>query len=909
MADRYWVGTGVSYNWNDTANWSSSQGGLSGASVPTSSDNVFFPDDHLYLQFDIAAPECRDFTISGNSLRVTKSASSTKLSIYGNTNINSSTSVAYYVTGMDIEFRGAYSDGTFTVNTGNVNLNANLIFNANTNPNVTYILTSNLYNTSFTVNVANANLDLSSYTLRVDRGNSDSLLFNENWRNNNRFLYFSNSNVIIGNSRIYSNSTTGNGTLTSTGNLVVVSDNQWTAINSLTITPTVATTNIAHTYTPNLVTNNFTLTTALAGVSTAGYLAGYSISNLIVNNTATIGTTSGTLPYRRVFLNEANIRANNVQITNTDFCNVTVTGNSAPWSGLGLSNFPGVTNNTTTGVTFDTPKTVYYVTSESSVTWSNANWSLSSGGSTSINNFPLYQDTIIFDNNSIPSGGTITIGLQSARVGNLDMSQRTYPLTISSGLYLYGNIWFSNSTTYGGMYIRGSGDQYFSVSGTATYTSISLQPSLIDMIGLPLSGTPSGNIVLANTFVGTGDITLTSTDTLINKNLNLANNSNHSIGGLTTSSFNTIYFGSANLLTVTGTGGLSFGAGPVFSGTGKKTFLLVPTGNVTYTNTGTYAQDTAPNISFAGNGNVSMGGTRVSFRDLDLSGSAGTTTFPPLTTTIYGNFTVGKNSRIGGGGATSVLSFASTKTQYIDGNNIPLNYVISIAQPTATPPAQAVLLTPLNTTQTLRFSSYGNLDLNRQSLRAITITNQTLTRGNIFFSNANITLTGTATVWTYSSLLQMNGNGRVLLSNSAAKTFAGGSQYWPIYLVQAGTGNLTITGSNTFDGISNTAYGNIFFTGGTTNTVNEFSVTGASGSVVNVSSTNTTVATINKARPWNVGTHSTNVSNNTGLSFTADPWAKVDYLRMQYITGTYNPQYIVMSNGVSVTGSVTITPY
>jgi hypothetical protein len=40
MADRYWVGgTG---SWNSTSRWSTTSGGASGASVPTSVDNVFF---------------------------------------------------------------------------------------------------------------------------------------------------------------------------------------------------------------------------------------------------------------------------------------------------------------------------------------------------------------------------------------------------------------------------------------------------------------------------------------------------------------------------------------------------------------------------------------------------------------------------------------------------------------------------------------------------------------------------------------------------------------------------------------------------------------------------------------------------------------------------------------------------
>ncbi len=41
MADRYWVSGGTG-NYNSTTNWSATSGGASGASVPTSADNVFF---------------------------------------------------------------------------------------------------------------------------------------------------------------------------------------------------------------------------------------------------------------------------------------------------------------------------------------------------------------------------------------------------------------------------------------------------------------------------------------------------------------------------------------------------------------------------------------------------------------------------------------------------------------------------------------------------------------------------------------------------------------------------------------------------------------------------------------------------------------------------------------------------
>ena len=42
MADRYWVGGAGTWDNTGTARWSTSSGGASGASAPTSADNVFF---------------------------------------------------------------------------------------------------------------------------------------------------------------------------------------------------------------------------------------------------------------------------------------------------------------------------------------------------------------------------------------------------------------------------------------------------------------------------------------------------------------------------------------------------------------------------------------------------------------------------------------------------------------------------------------------------------------------------------------------------------------------------------------------------------------------------------------------------------------------------------------------------
>lgn len=86
MANRYWVGgTG---NWSDNTNhWSDASGGSPGASVPTSSDNVFFDDKSFtatgqIVTGDVAAV-CLNMDWTGAKFSPTLAGAQT-LDIYGN---------------------------------------------------------------------------------------------------------------------------------------------------------------------------------------------------------------------------------------------------------------------------------------------------------------------------------------------------------------------------------------------------------------------------------------------------------------------------------------------------------------------------------------------------------------------------------------------------------------------------------------------------------------------------------------------------------------------------------------------------------------------------------------------------------------------------------------------------------
>jgi hypothetical protein len=185
----------------------------------------------------------------------------------------------------------------------------------------------------------------------------------------------------------------------------------------------------------------------------------------------------------------------------------------------------------------------------------------------------------------------------------------------------------------------------------------------------------------------------------------------------------------------------------------------------------------------------------------------------------------------------------------------------------------------------------------------------TVTSGTFDANGYNVSLTGTSSgvaasgtgtrsinigagTWTIagasgwradtSTNLTVTGTGTIRLTNASAKTFAGGDiQTYPT-LNQGGTGTLTVTGSNKFAGLTNTAIGRIQFTGGTTNEFTSFTISGASGNLLQLGSTNTTQAILKKTSAWNVGANSTDAGNNTGLSFTA---GGNDYLSVSYING------------------------
>ena len=196
------------------------------------------------------------------------------------------------------------------------------------------------------------------------------------------------------------------------------------------------------------------------------------------------------------------------------------------------------------------------------------------------------------------------------------------------------------------------------------------------------------------------------------------------------------------------------------------------------------------------------------------------------------------------------------------------------------------------TNGTFDTSSSGNYSVSADSLSS---NNSNLRTINL--NASSITLSTNGTVWNASTTtnLTVTGTGTISLTSIFAKTFAGGSfSYSGITINQGGGGALTITGSNTFNDITNTrkntGAATILFVAGATNTFTNWNASGASTRLLTIGSTTAASHTLSKASGtvsadflsvsqstatggagWYAGANSTNGGNNSGWIFTAPP--------------------------------------
>lgn len=168
-------------------------------------------------------------------------------------------------------------------------------------------------------------------------------------------------------------------------------------------------------------------------------------------------------------------------VTDVDFRDIRVTGTAAPISGTRIGDLRGCR-----GITFSTPKTVYWNLAAGG-NWSANAWAATSGGAVSTDNFPLAQDTAVIENTGLNTSATVTLNSAIGYAGSIDMSTRTNTMTISIA---------SNQTIYGD-WKNGSGTN---ITGAVTLTFSGRNTQTITSAGIPF---PSGNPFVIDSYGGT----------------------------------------------------------------------------------------------------------------------------------------------------------------------------------------------------------------------------------------------------------------------------------------------------------------------------------------------------------------------------------------------------------------------
>jgi hypothetical protein len=379
-------------------------------------------------------------------------------------------------------------------------------------------------------------------------------------------------------------------------------------------------------------TNTATATLTITGVNTFNNLtvagrtsAGIGALSLTANQTinGTLTLSAGTNATMRNFVQSDTIGTTRTLTcaafsgTDADFRDITIAGAAAPISGTRLGDCKG-----NSGITFGAGVTRYWNLVVGG-NWSATGWAASSGASPSVNNFPLAQDTCIFEATGLNSGNVVTFNA-NYNIGTINMSARTtntMTLSCASSPSIYGN-WINGTGTT----LSGTSTLTFSGRGSQTITSAgkTFTPSfLID--------TPSGSVTLQDAF---------QTNRLSTAAVQLARGTFDANGYNVTLSSGGFYSSNSNIRT------LAIGSGTwTIAGIGT-TWEISTSTNLTVTGTGTITMTSASGKAFYGGG-ISYSGITLNQGGVGLLTMQGNNTFANITNTYSAT------------GAT-ILSFGTT---------------------------------------------------------------------------------------------------------------------------------------------------------------------------------------------------------------------------------------------------------
>jgi len=440
MSDRYWVGGTGTWDASTTTNWSTASGGASGASVPTSVDSVFFNVNSnvgtgtFTVTIATGTRSCLDFTASGLDGAMTLAVTG-GVSVYGNW---STPAANFSTSGVGTVDFLTPTGASNTINTSDISLGSiGILFGFSVTSTGTITLASSLTTTG-TLTLTSGTLATAGFAVSAVGMQHTSGTFVLNLGASTVTLTGTTPvnvtgaglTINAGTSTITCNNTASTTFLlyaaTTFYNVAFTGANQGVTFNGAT------------TLVNTLVFNNLSFST---GPTTAGRksLSFYAGCSCTINGTLTI---AGGVDARfrnsfgavNITYLQMSLTCNTYAISNVDFINCAVSGTTA--TGTSIGDAGGNSN-----ITFTTPKTVYWSLLTGGVITGTA-YATSSGGTPANANFPLPQDTLIFDNTGLNTSATVTWST-SYYLPAIDASTRTNAMTISFGTttsYICGNV-------------------------------------------------------------------------------------------------------------------------------------------------------------------------------------------------------------------------------------------------------------------------------------------------------------------------------------------------------------------------------------------------------------------------------------------------------------------------------------
>jgi hypothetical protein len=647
---RYWVGgTG---NWNDTARWSTSSGGASGADLPRSHDDVVFDSLSNATAYTATVNaitggnRCKALTIAGPASGNVTLAGSTALFIHDDITLPATGLTRTYTGAITLSGTGAGK----TITTNGVTLASAITVDG---VGAEWALADALNIGTGQLTVSNGAFDTDTYNLTCGTVSSTST--------NGRTIDFGSSTITLSTAPSLGTTETARAALTFTSGTSQINlsfgtgtfnGNNQTFYNVSFTSVSISSILISGANTFNNLT--------VAGRTSAGVANVSLTADQTINGTLTL--SAGTNATMRTFVRSDTIGTTRTltcavvdTLTDIDFRDITIAGAAAPVSGTRLGDCKG-----NSGITFVAGADKYWNLAGGG-NWSATGWALSSGGAVSNDNFPLAQDTCLFEAGSPNSGSTITINA-AYNIGTIDMSARTtntMTLTTGSAFSIYGN-WINGT----GVTLSGISVPTFAGRGAQTITSAGVtwtQGIAID--------TPSGSVTLQDAF--TNNRVTAGSISIVAGTFN-ANVYNVTLTGSATSlsvsqiSAKTLAIGSGTW-TVAGTGGWSASAST----------------NLTVTGTGTISLTSASNKSFGGGG-ISYSGITLDQGGVGTLTVSGNNTFKDITNSAAGATTISFGTT-----TQTVTQFTATGTA---GN------VLTLQGTSATSPATLILTSGTVTT-------------------------------------------------------------------------------------------------------------------------------------------------------------------------------------------------------------------